>query len=281
MKIIKTVSSIVLVSLILWNITIFAVEEDQTENIIQCTEEEGFKLYECEVKNICLNQEFWKSTDKIVNLEKNYNSTPLLEEASSIYKENQNLIYKCWVLSSQEKAFQELVITLTNASDKTGIIKTKIIPKIEVKLDVIKNIKVQNNCISINSGESDKKTLKKIILDQSSLELCTYKYYMKFLDEKEDNSLENLYPKWTKSISAVEMANIIDQSKNKVQNEVDHSMRMYPLAFETYVQYDSFIKIHIILELLKEDYRALRDKLYQTLHPINQVVYKIINAQSK
>jgi hypothetical protein len=33
--------------------------------------------------------------------------------------------------------------------------------------------------------------------------------------------------------------------------------------------------------LLKDDYLSLREKLHKTLNPINQVVYKIMNAMKK
>ena len=276
----KIVLSLILVLVIFWNITVFALEKDPTENIVACSEKEDYELYDCEYRNICLKQEYWTSTDKIVNLEKDIVTSVVFNEVQSIYKYNQNNIYKCWILSSQKNAFEKLVIKLINVTDKTGILKTKIIPKIEAKLEVLQDIQAKNNCITIKSSQYDKKTLKKTILDQSTLELCKYKYYLKFLDTREDD-LKNSFPEWEKEISSNEMGEIIKEKKNIIQNEVEHSMKMYPLAFETYVQYDSFIQIHIILELLKEDYRTLRDKLFQTLHPINQVVYKIINAQSK
>ena len=278
MNIIKTVLSILLISVILWNITVFAV--DQTENIMACNDKEGFELYKCELKEICLEQDYWKTKDKIVWLEKNYDNEPELEEAKKTYRFNQNVIYKCWVLGSQEKAFNELTIKLVKLTDKTGILTTKIIPKIEEKLKQIKQLKLSNKCTNINYSAINKKALKKIALDQSTLEYCSYKYYLHFLNNREEKDLSVAFPEWKKAIWTKEINSIIIDNKNAIQDEMSHSMKMYPLAFETYVQYDSFIKIHIVLELLKEDYRAFRNKLYQTLHAINQVIYKIINAQS-
>ena len=283
MKLIKNIFSIILVLLILWNINVFSNEEEQKENIIACSGKDGFELYKCELENICLKEEYWANQNKtkIVNLEKNFNEMPDFEEASLIYKNNQNNIYKCWILDSQEKAFNELVLKLINVTDKTGILKTKVISKINAKLQIIESLKLQNKCNTIESDENNKKIIKKILLDQSTLEFCSYNYYLKFLDNREENDLKRSFPEWADSISAKEMSNIISINKSKIQKEMEHSMKMYPIAFETYTQYDSFIKIHIILELLKEDYRVFRDKLYQTLHPVNQLVYKIINAQSK
>ncbi len=279
MRIIKSTFAILLMLVILWNITIFAAS--QTDNITACHSKKGYKLYKCEFDNICKKEDYWTTTNKIVNIKNQYNETITFKKAKEIYRHNQNNIYICWVLSAQEKAYSELVVKLTGLTDKTGILTTKIVPKIKLKLEKINTIKDQNWCETLKYGGKTKKAVKKIILDQSTFELCNYRYYLKYLDNTAENNLKDSFPEWKESISSKDISDIINEKQTEIKNEIQHSMKMYPLAFDTFVQYDSFLKIHIILELLKEDYRAFRDKLYQTLHPINQLVYKIINAQSK
>jgi len=52
------------------------------------------------------------------------------------------------------------------------------------------------------------------------------------------------------------------------------------MAFNTYIDYENNYPIHILLELIKEDFIVLRRKLHEAISPINQVVYKISNAMS-
>jgi hypothetical protein len=53
------------------------------------------------------------------------------------------------------------------------------------------------------------------------------------------------------------------------------------MAFETYVDYENNYPVHILLEVIKEDFKILRRKFHETISPLNQVVYKISNAMSK
>ena len=278
MNYIKKIFSALIIVVILWTITTFAWKSEN--NILKCTWKDWFELYMCEKKQVCKESDFWKQAKKIVSLEKTYEKKTSFKNAQSIYRFNQNAIYKCWVLNSQEKAFKDLVEKLLKNTDQTGILKTKVLPKIEKKLKKITQLITKNKCQIIKQKDK-KKAIKKIVLDQSTLQYCNYKYFLKYLKSLEDDDLEKNFPKWKQEIAANRISEIITQNKNNFQEEIDHTDRMYPVAYETYTQYDSFIKIHILLELLKEDYRTLRDKIYQTLHPINQVVYKIINAQSK
>lgn len=294
----KIISSLLLVIVILWNITVFAKEN----NVTKCIEQKGYNLYKCQFKNICKTEEYWKNTEKIVKLDKEkwwyyekeisyekikkgFNISNLSENTISdiqkikyLYKENQNNIYKCWIINSQLLAFNDIKKVL-NSTDKTGILKERLVRKLELKEKKLKKIIEKNKC-SIVKKNWKNKAIKKILLDQSTLELCNYKYYLSYLYTKSKWDLTKVL--WDKKeISALLVEKTINKEQNEILNEIKHSFKMYPLAFDTYIQYDSFLKLHIVLELLKEDYRVFRDKLYLTLHPINQVVYKIINAQSK
>ena len=278
MKFLKKIFSVLIIVVILSNITAFAWKSE--ENILKCSWKKWFELYKCEKKQVCRQSDFWKQAKKVVSLEKIYEKETSYNDAQKIYKFNQNSIYKCWVLNSQKKAFKQLNEKLIKSTDKTGILKTKVLPKIEKKLKKIDQLMTKNKCQTIKQKDK-KKAVKKIVLDQWTLQYCNYKYFLKYIQYLEDNDLKKNFPEWETEISAKKLWEIIIENKNTIQNEIEHTDKMYQIAFETYTQYDSFIKIHIILELLKEDYRTLRDKLYQTLHPINQVIYKIINAQSK
>jgi hypothetical protein len=53
------------------------------------------------------------------------------------------------------------------------------------------------------------------------------------------------------------------------------------MAFETYVDYENNYPVHVLLEIIKEDFKILRRKFHEAISPLNQVVYKISNAMSK
>jgi hypothetical protein len=67
---------------------------------------------------------------------------------------------------------------------------------------------------------------------------------------------------------------------NEVSSEYSRVSKLYRLAYSNYVEYDNYLAYHILLNLIKEDYKSYRDSLYQFLHPINQTTYKVINAQN-
>ena len=78
---------------------------------------------------------------------------------------------------------------------------------------------------------------------------------------------------------------VVAQDLQKVASdislEVEQAYKVFPLAYHAYGEYEDNFPVHFLLELLKEDYQELRQKLHQVLNPINQVVYKISNAMKQ
>ncbi|MDR0772161.1 MAG: hypothetical protein LBF15_03885 [Candidatus Peribacteria bacterium] len=68
---------------------------------------------------------------------------------------------------------------------------------------------------------------------------------------------------------------------NALDKEASEIIEVYPVAFKAFSEYENNLVVHIMLELLREDFIVLREKLHQNLNPINQVVYKIANAMKK
>jgi hypothetical protein len=309
LKKLKIISSLLLITIILWNITVFAGED-----ITKCIGKTNYELYQCQFTNICKIEKYWLNLNKVVKLDKEkwwyyekdisrttlekegyvffdreeldweelyrdeYKNLSDLDKIKYLYTKNQNKIYKCAVINSQLLAFIK-VKKLLNSTDKTGILKERLVHKLDLKKKKLEKKIKENKCNTIKTNW-EKKAIKKIVLDQSTLELCNYRYYLWYLYSKSKWDLTNVL--WgEKVLSASSIEKVKNEQQNEILNEIKHSFKMYPLAFDTYIQYDSFLQLHIILELLKEDYRVFRDKLYLTLRPINQVVYKIINAQSK
>jgi hypothetical protein len=74
------------------------------------------------------------------------------------------------------------------------------------------------------------------------------------------------------------LVNLENDRKNQIDNEINHIYKVYPIAFNAYKQYEDNLSTHLLLELIRDDYKILRDNLHKVLNPINQVVYKISNA---
>jgi hypothetical protein len=68
--------------------------------------------------------------------------------------------------------------------------------------------------------------------------------------------------------------------QNEIDVELNHTFKVYPLAFNVFSEYENNYPVHVLLEMLREDFVVFRDKLNRTISPINQVVYKISNAMS-
>lgn len=225
-------------------------------------------------------EEFKKDPDFWIWLTSKKEMFPF-EMAKRNYRENQNNIYKCWLLASQSKSYN--LIKQLIKIDKTWAIKNNLETKIDAKIKQIDALK-KDNC----EKELDLSPSKKQVLDQATYEMCKYIYYLEFL-KVYYNDIKNVI--WTDQewIDAFSWANIdasyiVNRKEvimKDIENEVNHTYELYPIAFNAYSEYESFLPIHIALDLVKEDFIIYREKLYRVISPINQVVYKIINAMSK
>lgn len=279
------------------------------------------RIYYSNVIEVCQKQDYYKDLSTWIENQPIYNSqdykTPeeyindpefwtFWSQAEEIfpldwvkrkYRDTQNNIYKCWILQAQNKSYK-LIKELLKV-DKTWALKNVTENFIVSKLNLVKEQAKRENCNISN----DLNRSKKQVLDQSTYEMCKYRYYLEFL-KNYYNDIENVIwvsaetlATWEKAASELNeslwaqflndkidvsyIAHKRDNIRSQIENEIEHTYEIYKIAFNTYSEYESFLPIHIWLELLKQDYIVLRDKLYQTLSPINQVVYKIINAMSK
>ena len=74
---------------------------------------------------------------------------------------------------------------------------------------------------------------------------------------------------------------IMTRQKSEIQQEIENTIKAFPIVFKAYSEYENNLVSHILLELLREDFLVLREQLHKVLNPINQVVYKISNAMRK
>lgn len=277
--------------LIFLNIVITNASSD-CENIT-----DDFKKYECRSEKICKK---YDENKKVFNFEKYKDANTYKEsEASvlvssgledkvakkvvSIYKENMNSIYKCAIIQVQKNSILNIKQKLLSL-DRTWDIKKSFEPKVEDLINKLDMISKSSQCLNI-----DKQTIfnKLSILRQTTYLTCDYSFYMEYLktyysdpinilwlDKKqiEENNLD---------YATKDVANKIKNIQKKLDTEVNHAYKTFPIAFNAYSEYENNFPIHFLLELIKEDYNIFRNKLHEVLNPINQVVYKISNAMKK
>ena len=126
------------------------------------------------------------------------------------------------------------------------------------------------------------------ILKETTYETCKFRMYMEYL--KEDyykNNIKNLVKepevqneKWKKTgvYSPSGLWDKYNDILTKIDAQIDHSYLVFQRAYEEYTAYESNYTMHILLQLLKDTYVVVRERLHNVLTPVNQVVYKIKNA---
>jgi hypothetical protein len=197
-------------------------------------------------------------------------------------------IYKCAILETQKKSLENIKNELIKNNPD---LNKSIAPKIEQQIEKITENKLKIKCST--SKDTDKDGINKLnILKETSAEMCRYVSYLEYLrDYNSDyaNILANDADAQSKTSLAISSKNynlssviaLEKMKKSQIDDEIKHTYKIFPMAYDVYNQYENNITIHLLLELIKQDYVTYRQKLHETLNPINQVVYKIANAMKK
>ena len=220
--------------------------------------------------------DFINKYPKVENLKNNWFTT--LKNIENSYKQIQNNIYKCWLIDTQIKNI-ELSLKYLKNLDKTWLLQP-----IKQKLSQKKELLQRFSQRSCNIKKENLSTKKIKILNQSTFELCKYSYYLDYL-EKYYKNLNNLVDSKSKNQNIDFSNNDIAQkqvnTKKEIYNQKKKAYKILPIVFNSFSEYNTYYPLHLNLLILKDLLIIYRDLLYQTLSPINQVVYKIINAMSK
>lgn len=261
------------------------------------TLEDQFEKYECRSDKICKQ---YDENKKVFNIEKfqnveTYENTEItdvlltswttqkgIQKAVAIYKQNMNNIYKCGIIGAQKNSLRRLLELPIHEN-----VKKSIEPKIHniiKKLDITANT---HKCLNIDTQTVFNKLS---IFRQTTYLTCDYSFYMEYLKDYYNNPAHALGVDPTepekedeeeKSYTLLEAADKISEAQNNIHQELQQAYKVFPIAFHAYSEYENNFPVHFLLELLKEDYYILREKLHEVLNPINQVVYKISNAMKK
>lgn len=243
----------------------------------------------------------------ITKAENSYQEWHNLYIAKEIYRNNMNNIYKCAILKSQNNAY-------TNIREK---LKTQYMWAYDERIGAQQRLlSEQINRVAwvwCSRSEKDSFQLKKQVLDTHSFEMCRYLHFLEYVQATHINNLGGLVKdreisklseevfeqdpmigkEYYLDLSSEEdyefqnkytVGDIIElerKSRDEINEEIEHTKNVYKISFQTYANYESNMVIHLLLNMLESDFISLRNKIYSTLSPINQVVYKIANATSK
>lgn len=252
-----------------------------------CETNEWMSLYSCRVKNICNSYKDWVSflydIENYENADDYKTNNQLwyisLESAKDIYQKNISSIYKCAIINVQKKSLTKLKEEFIKM-ENTWTLWNRIKSKIEAKIQKVELQWTSLGCK--NSTETDIYS-KLNILKQTTYEMCRYVVYLEYLKSyyKIPSKLLDTENKNNESYTFSETIRKSMEVNNKIQEEKIHSYKVFPVVFHAYSEYENNLPSHLFLELIREDYLVIRDKLQDALSPINQVGYKIMNAMQE
>lgn len=261
---------IIFVILLLFTSQIYAAS-DVNYDKYKTNVEKNCKNYEIE-NNVVINIDEYKSAWSYQLMNK-LNPDYAITKAVDKYKTDMNSIYKCAVIDSQKNSL--------------NIISTKLPNSSSVKEQINQSIEKQKSKLDIQFKDAwcaniDKYiVIKKNILDQTTYETCRYSYYMDYLKTYYDD-FSKTATTWDTTPKSIEYyVSYQNTYTSRIDYEIQRAYDVFPIAYHAYTEYENNFPIHLLLEVIKQDFIVLREKFYEVISPINQVVYKISNAMSK
>ena len=267
-----TIITLIFISILTSFSSVYSAESNECSTF---SNKSGYNLYKQRTKCIC---DKYNSTSNIVNIKDDYKKIDIdtysLAKTKRTHRNNMNNIYKCWLLTTQKKS---LLLIKNDLIKKSPTIWKKIEWKIASN---IAKIDALVNSLWCTKSKSKNTVVKLTLLKQATYQTCKYVSYLEYLKDYNRDLKNQFDPKKTR-FTPTEIANKQTEEINKIDKEIDHTYKIFPLVFHAYTEYENNITAHFLLQLLRDDYITFREKLHKSLNPINQVVYKIVNAMKK
>lgn len=268
--------------IIAW-ISLFNLDQN-TYAAWDCEVLDWYEKYECQIETHCVKYEpkdiTFSADEYKENILVSWEDENIYKQARKTYRDNQNGIYSCSIIKIQQNTFQLIKDKLLKV-DKSGTLSSTIKQKIQLKMTKLQTLSKQKSC-----QITDNETIysKKDLLIESSYQLCKYSFYLEYTKQHYSNIANSLEINESEVEGQSYGISYVAQRQNTLQAEIEserlHSHKIFNLAFQSYIDYENNLPVHLLLELIKQDFIVYRQKLYQTISPVNQVVYKIANAMS-
>ena len=149
--------------------------------------------------------------------------------------------------------------------------------------------------LSESSDSGIELSLKRSLIRDTTLEYCNYRHYLAYVDYNVKNKLgdviqaEEALRTSKKSDSNEPMdrfpntesiASALAQVSSRAENEIAKTQAVFVDAFDAYREFERNYASHILMVLIEDRYRKIREYLKETMNPIGQVIYQASNAQS-
>lgn len=274
-----------------------------------CETKSGYELYTCRVDKICSigeytnlkpvfkSEDFLEASEYLGDTTVDQNSAyKVLEEVKKQYRSNIGTIYSCAMIQAQTNGLNlidEKLVKFEESWKLDDVIGNRVTArktKLKAASDVLE-------CIT-----SDSETIfnKQNILQETTHQACSYVTYLEYLKQYyssipnilwvngdneasawdtekqriEKEGRENIIQEYSTS----QISQLISNVDNTIDREIEHTYKIFPIAFQAYTEYENSYPLHFLLEVIREDFVLLRRSIHAALMPIAQVGYKIINA---
>ncbi len=239
-----------------------------------CETSTGFTLYECRIE-MCSD---YKTDKPSYTPEEDYEeaeSSSAFDDAKTLYRTNMNNIYKCNLIQTQKNTLT--LMSEVIKAEQTWELDDSIWWKIETRKT---NLDTTSESIPCVLTEKEEIYNKDNLLKETTYQACKYINYLEYLKEYYTDIWNLLSDETEEKYTNRYVANKMTNKLYEIEDEIDHTYKVFPLAYSAYSDYENNFPIHFLLDIIKDDYKIFRKKLYEVLMPIAQVWYKIINAMS-
>ena len=252
-----------------------------------CGRQQWEALYNCRVQQVC---ESYKSEKPVYNSEdfepvwenqtayhNQISRSPALDNAKRLHRENMNNIYRCGLIQSQRNALD--FVEKQIRQEASGQLADTLWNQINQRLQ-----RLELSAWRIGCALTDSETIhnKLNILRETTYQTCVYTNYLEWVREYHQDPNNNILDsnEVRTSFPNPEFSAIIWSIEDSINEEINHTFQVFPLAYQAYAEYENHFPLHFMLTVIRWDYAILRDRLYEVLMPIAQLWYKVINAMS-
>ncbi len=270
--------------ILILSVTTLLLTTSITHAAWNCEVLSGYNKYKCQIDTHCKKYKpkhiTFQAKEYEENKQETWEDTDTYTLSKQRYRNNQNWIYSCSIIKIQQNSLY-LIKNKLIKMDKSGTLSSTLKRKLELKINKLKALSKNKKC-----KITDRKSIysKKELLIESSYQLCKYSFYLEYSKEHYKDIKNTLKINEDDIEDKSYSISYIAQKQASIQSEIEkerlHTHKIFHLAFQSYIDYENNLPVHILLELIKQDFIVYRQKLYQALSPINQVVYKIANAMS-
>jgi hypothetical protein len=202
-----------------------------------------------------------------------------------------NSIYACAVLNTKLRIHKKLMKEFTPSG-------SNMVSRLNMASQQISARLRDSGCRDLSESwkEWSELSLKRSLIRDTTLEYCNYRHYLSYVDYNVTNRIgdvikaETAAKKWGKQAQTGSTSLLLPLTESIAQelsnfttrsaSEIAQTQGVFREAFESFREFDRNYASHVLLILIEDRYRVLREYLRDTMNPIGQVIYQASNATS-